>query len=136
MNRRALVESLRDNNIRIDTIIWLAANACSISDDLSDFLQHECEAATSVLGSEPPVLESELGDYLTELCRKGVNGYLVRVSIPVYTGKGGTTVQFSWGHTYTRWFYFEQWDETQVHDAAAAWEKELRDAATSKKSTR
>ena len=117
MTRKNIIESLWDNSIRIDSIIWLSANSSDITDELKEFLEYEEDKATQLLGSKPKNEGDNFEEYLSELCRAGKNGYLVQAMTPVRAPEGW----YSWSACTSEWFYFEEWNEQAVTEALAAW---------------
>jgi len=122
--RKSITENLWDNNIRIDKIIWLAANSSSICDDLERFLEEEPENCERLFGLECPEGRGAQEEYLTDLYNKGVSGYLIRAATPVRE-KGKSF--FTWGYTTSHWFYFIRWDESEIATAFCAWTEAERE---------
>ncbi len=120
--RQSAAESFWDNSVRIDHIIWLAANSSDTQNALKNFLEYEAEAVEKLLGRRPPEAGKDFDEYLTDLHNDGKSGYLVEAVTPILQ-KGGI---YTWGYTTSKWFYFEVLDEAAVMKAMEEWVDTMR----------
>lgn len=122
--RHTITQSLWDNSIRIDHIIWLAGSGNGdINRHLTEFLEDDEDEVERLLGRRPSSPGcGDLSEYLTELHNDGKTGYLVEAATPIMQ-EGGF---YTWGSVRTKWFYFEEWDETAVAKAMSDWADTVR----------
>jgi|GEM_PF-3871328 len=122
MNRQDITSLLWDSNIRIDNLIWLAANSSDICSELEEFLEFDSEEAKRLLGVEPPESTRDFEEYLSDRYNEGKVGYLVKAATP----SKGEHNTYTWGRCNLKWFYFETWDEAAVTSALSEWAEKVR----------
>ncbi|MBX3736707.1 MAG: hypothetical protein KF715_08465 [Candidatus Didemnitutus sp.] len=110
-----------DENIRVEMIIWLAANLDSACDALEDFFDdHSAMDMERIFGVraaefEPLLAASQSEEFLSFLARRKLTGFLIKASTPVPTEFGKGYVQHhGWGFYTSQWFYAEQIDDALV----------------------
>ena len=118
---RSIPSTLFDESIRIEKIIWLAANLDQPNRDLAEFLEEEEPADFERLLGFVPKDQSDRdrSDTLEELSRRERTGFLVEAATPIPQGpiRGENSfMHLGFGCYTTRWFYTEALDEGFVAD--------------------
>lgn len=109
-----VVEELWDNSIRVEAVIWLAAQGDG-SEQCEDFFEDRGrEELENIFGLKFPFDPADvaLEEVLSFLCRRKKTGFLVNAATPIpsrFSKDGGYS--HSWGHYQTEWFYTEAFDE-------------------------
>lgn len=110
-----IAERFFDENIRVDKIIWLEANASSQCDDLEDYLEEEyAEEIAKLFGTTVSQVENFAADpeeFTTWLARSRKTGFLVKAATPVPHDIRKDSCSFSWGYTQHEWFLTDALDE-------------------------
>lgn len=123
----AVADFFFDNNIRIDQLIWLAANLDQPSGPLVDFLdsfEGEDGKLSELFGLPEGSLSSVAESFCTALARKKLTGFLVEAGTPTpvrFHPNGGFT-SYGFGAYHSKWFYTPALDQAFL-DRLTAWKK-------------
>jgi hypothetical protein len=118
MTPKEIANLLYDESIRVEQIIWLAANHDQPCDAFRALVEDEDPARLAkLLGIDREFFaeDCELSDLGNTLARKGLSGFLVQVSTPIplaFHRDGFTTGGF--GYTTLEWLYTEAIDDAFI----------------------
>lgn len=135
MTHEEINETLFDNSIRFESVIYLAgalAQSDSLPDDLCELLDVETDETVSEAFPGFPLSLRDDGDCFLEFAAEWLIdnrrlGFLVKVATPVMTPvKGSSSLSFSWGRYRTKWIYADTMDGVVCE--AVKWADGLRES--------
>lgn len=131
-NQPSIIETLYDESIRTDKIIWIAGNCTNPGQDFQDFFEYELDSVKELLGILPRRVDhGDMEEIASLLVRKGKTGFLVQAATPEPLSVSGDSYSFSWGCSYLKWFYTEVFDEAFV-SRLVDWKNEILEEARRK----
>lgn len=125
------VELFADNSIRIDKLIWIEGNACSVSEQLSDIIDYDLDKLAKAVNLKESILQGDAEDVVLELINHGKTGFLLEVHIPAPEYTSETMYSSSWSGTFLKLFYTAELGQ-DLFDQILAWKKTIHDKAKEK----
>lgn len=134
MDHEQMIETLWNNNVRVERVIWVpgAMGSGSVTEDLQDFL----EEITPYDKYQPKILKTlpqlqnlldEIGDEPIRYCEdliieylQNVDGFFVQLASPVKTRLASGHLTYSWAVYQTDWFYVRSMEELVYVSSAFA----------------
>jgi hypothetical protein len=122
-----------DENLRTNQIIWLAGEVQGNGDKLQDIAE-EGDVLPDTLGDAFQKFfdeaDSDLEEFIGFCVRQKKLGFLVEVATPVPEyHRGGGSFGYSWGFTYTKWFYTERLDLAFFERVNREWKQVIHEEA-------
>lgn len=113
-NNREVANRCFDETTRIGKVVWLAAQADCICDDLEEFFDDTFDRIEAVVGPIADNYKETLSDsdsILEWIGMTGKLGFLIRFDTPIRTYISDSTFSEGWGYYATDWHYGETFEE-------------------------